>query len=58
MGLNSFDEVISGEVGKLSEERGEKLNNLQEKKRNSPEAEAERILEEELDEQRTSLKPR
>ena len=55
MGLNSFDEVISGEVGKLSEERGEKLNNLQEKKRNSPEAEAERILEEELDEQRTSL---
>ena len=54
-GANSFDDIISEEVEKLGAERKEKLDSFNERKRNSPEAEAERLSQQELDEQRTSL---
>jgi len=54
-GANSFDDIISEEVERLGEERKEKLDSLNERKRNSPEAEAERLSQQELDEQRTSM---
>ena len=54
-GANSFDDIVSEEVEKLGAERKEKLDSFNERKRNSPEAEAERLSQQELDEQRTSL---
>jgi len=58
-GAETFDDIISEEVEKLGVEREEKLNSFKEKKRNSPEAEADRLAEiaelQELEEQRTSL---
>ena len=58
-GAETFDDMISEEVENLGVEREEKLNSFKEKKRNSPEAEADRLAEiaelQELEEQRTSL---
>ena len=58
-GAETFDDMISEEVEKLGTEREEKLASFKERKRNSPEAEADRLAEiaelQELEEQRTSL---
>jgi len=54
-GAESFDDFIKQEVEALAEQNKEKARKYESERQNSPEAEAERIVEEELDAQRASL---
>ena len=54
-GAESFDDFIKQEVEALAQQNKEKAKSYTSERQNSPEAEAERIVEEELDAQRASL---